>query len=131
MAHGAALGSTISRLTRLIRQRRALFYGVRGLTWGLCLAVVPVALRALIGPWALPVAGGLAVFGGLAGILYGMLLRVPTVDALGLADRTFDLKDRLATAHDLMGRQDRGPRSEEHTSELQSLRHLVCRLLLE
>ena len=44
MAHGAALGLTITRLTRLIRQRRALFYGVRGLAWGLCLAVVPVAL---------------------------------------------------------------------------------------
>src|SRR5258705_4812984 len=27
--------------------------------------------------------------------------------------------------------QDRIDRSEEHTSELQSLRHLVCRLLLE
>src|SRR5438045_7737962 len=27
--------------------------------------------------------------------------------------------------------QKRVPRSEEHTSELQSLRHLVCRLLLE
>src|SRR5438045_5020661 len=26
---------------------------------------------------------------------------------------------------------DRAERSEEHTSELQSLRHLVCRLLLE
>src|SRR5438045_666660 len=26
---------------------------------------------------------------------------------------------------------EREPRSEEHTSELQSLRHLVCRLLLE
>src|SRR5262245_64580991 len=26
---------------------------------------------------------------------------------------------------------ERFPRSEEHTSELQSLRHLVCRLLLE
>src|SRR5258705_8251145 len=26
---------------------------------------------------------------------------------------------------------NRSPRSEEHTSELQSLRHLVCRLLLE
>src|SRR5258705_9094968 len=26
---------------------------------------------------------------------------------------------------------DTGSRSEEHTSELQSLRHLVCRLLLE
>src|SRR5262245_65335697 len=29
------------------------------------------------------------------------------------------------------GPQDRNERSEEHTSELQSLRHLVCRLLLE
>src|SRR5258705_9328135 len=28
-------------------------------------------------------------------------------------------------------RQDHEARSEEHTSELQSLRHLVCRLLLE
>src|SRR5262245_64169773 len=28
-------------------------------------------------------------------------------------------------------RLPRPPRSEEHTSELQSLRHLVCRLLLE
>src|SRR5205814_8040390 len=31
--------------------------------------------------------------------------------------------------HDRRAR--RAPRSEEHTSELQSLRHLVCRLLLE
>src|SRR5258705_9866703 len=29
------------------------------------------------------------------------------------------------------GRARRADRSEEHTSELQSLRHLVCRLLLE
>src|SRR5207244_13237277 len=29
------------------------------------------------------------------------------------------------------GRRRRGPRSEEHTSELQSPDHLVCRLLLE
>src|SRR5205814_4308747 len=28
-------------------------------------------------------------------------------------------------------RSRRGARSEEHTSELQSLRHIVCRLLLE
>src|SRR5437899_11417532 len=27
--------------------------------------------------------------------------------------------------------KEKGQRSEEHTSELQSLRHLVCRLLLE
>jgi hypothetical protein len=108
MPHGAALGLTLSRLTRLIRQRRALFYGVRGLVWGLCLAIVPVALRATLGFWALPAAGGLAAGGALAGMLYGMLLRVPPVDALGLADRAFDLKDRLATAHDLLGRMDRG-----------------------
>src|SRR5205814_9683872 len=40
--------------------------------------------------------------------------------------RRADLKsgDRLSSA-------DRAQRSEEHTSELQSLRHLVCRLLLE
>jgi hypothetical protein len=108
MAHGAGLGLTISRLTRLIRERRALFYGVRGLGWGLCLAVVPVALRAMVGPWALPVAGALAGGGALAGALYGLLLRVPTVDALGVADRAFDLKDRLATAHELLGRPERG-----------------------
>src|SRR3712207_9021926 len=30
-----------------------------------------------------------------------------------------------------VGRGERGPRSEEHTSELQSRQYLVCRLLLE
>src|SRR5438045_7518289 len=33
--------------------------------------------------------------------------------------------------HALHRRVDGADRSEEHTSELQSLRHLVCRLLLE
>src|SRR5438045_4623559 len=33
------------------------------------------------------------------------------------------------TIHPILRRE--GRRSEEHTSELQSLRHLVCRLLLE
>ncbi len=108
MVDGAALRLTITRLTRLIRQRRALFYGLRGLVWGLCLAVVPVALRAMLGQWALPVAGGLAAGGALLGVLYGLVLRVPPVDALGLADRAFDLKDRLATANELLGRSDRG-----------------------
>jgi hypothetical protein len=107
MAHGAGLSLTITRLTRLIRQRRALYYGVRGLVWGLCLAIIAVALRAVIGPWALPLAVGVGAGGALLGVLYGLLLKVPPVDALGLADRAFDLKDRLATAHDLLGRADR------------------------
>jgi hypothetical protein len=112
MAHGAALSLTISRLTRLIRQRRALYYGVRGLVWGLCLAVVPVVFRAQIGPWALHVAGGLAAGATLLGVLYGLFLRVPTIEALGLADRAFDLKDRLATAQDLLARPERSALAE-------------------
>src|SRR5437899_12115648 len=41
--------------------------------------------------------------------------------------------ERGGRAHGLAGRARPTvcPRSEEHTSELQSLRHLVCRLLLE
>src|SRR5262245_62914738 len=46
--------------------------------------------------------------------IYGQAFRVK-------ADLTFD---------DLRARMEQ-VRSEEHTSELQSLRHLVCRLLLE
>src|SRR5258705_2820507 len=39
--------------------------------------------------------------------------------------------DLRANLHGVPGVQPVSPRSEEHTSELQSLRHLVCRLLLE
>src|SRR5436853_2371952 len=39
--------------------------------------------------------------------------------------------DRLARRHGTAVRPRRNPRSEEHTSELQSLRQLVCRPLLE
>src|SRR5262245_65318847 len=42
-------------------------------------------------------------------------------------DEVFALFPKLATRQANRGNQ----RSEEHTSELQSLRHLVCRLLLE
>src|SRR5947209_14611795 len=37
----------------------------------------------------------------------------------------------LAVPHHLSVEADRGVRSEEHTSELQSRQYLVCRLLLE
>src|SRR3712207_6848858 len=49
-------------------------------------------------------------------------------DALGVVPRRF-LPHRIHTFHvgDLAG----SPRSEEHTSELQSRQYLVCRLLLE
>src|SRR5438045_4453341 len=41
--------------------------------------------------------------------------------------RAFNRKARAKNSQSAQ----RTPRSEEHTSELQSLRHLVCRLLLE
>src|SRR5262245_65392969 len=40
-------------------------------------------------------------------------------------------RHRSAVVLSQAGARLRAPRSEEHTSELQSLRHLVCRLLLE
>src|ERR1035438_10895847 len=51
---------------------------------------------------------------------------------------TLSLHDALPISHDDRAPEprpshhwSRADRSEEHTSELQSLRHLVCRLLLE
>src|SRR5438045_7810927 len=51
------------------------------------------------------------------------------------------MKWALSADYEIISAEDRAgavenfkkkkPRSEEHTSELQSLRHLVCRLLLE
>src|SRR3712207_7315383 len=44
-----------------------------------------------------------------------------------------DLRHHVAGSDELFGRDDERvePRSEEHTSELQSRQYLVCRLLLE
>src|ERR1035441_10736122 len=47
----------------------------------------------------------------------------PSSDACGSCSWTRRRRSGIRTAST--------PRSEEHTSELQSLRHLVCRLLLE
>src|ERR1039458_10490703 len=46
-------------------------------------------------------------------------------------DRPFQRHRRGQQCPLPLGLRSAGPRSEEHTSELQSLRHLVCRLLLE
>src|SRR5262245_64331504 len=51
-------------------------------------------------------------------------------DAAGFAEEALKLLGDQARARAL-GRAAQDRRSEEHTSELQSLRHLVCRLLLE
>src|SRR2546422_2721796 len=70
---------------------------------------------------------------------YTTLFRsLPTFVAHRAEDRT-DLVHGLRHAADVLRRpvfgagvvEDDDPRSEEHTSELQSRLHLVCRLLLE
>src|SRR5262245_54666126 len=48
-----------------------------------------------------------------------------------LRPAAFDLALSLFTSFGYFAARDEDLRSEEHTSELQSLRHLVCRLLLE
>src|SRR5947199_10809147 len=54
-----------------------------------------------------------------------------TISAPGDGVLTFNLIGFRGTAQGIAGRTTVNVRSEEHTSELQSLRHLVCRLLLE
>src|SRR6266404_8947081 len=53
-----------------------------------------------------------------------------TTPAAGLA-RRWGFAMRTSTPHPGCCGSSRAPRSEEHTSELQSLAYLVCRLLLE
>src|SRR5262249_58683031 len=51
--------------------------------------------------------------------------------ALGPSSPSLATRCGKADVDPWMARAARGPRSEEHTSELQSLTNLVCRLLLE
>src|SRR5690348_17915781 len=61
-------------------------------------------------------------------------LRLGRVDVLVLADSNAAERrpaERIERVGRLRDHRPRRPRSEEHTSELQSPVHLVCRLLLE
>src|SRR4051794_41725728 len=51
--------------------------------------------------------------------------------SLGPTERSFCLLDQAAPLNCVVVAHVAGERSEEHTSELQSPVHLVCRLLLE
>src|SRR3712207_9151403 len=77
---------------------------------------------------------------------YTTLFRSALAHALDLLDVLVDDRARIAVAQPERGlahhlaqlrpargrdARGRGPRSEEHTSELQSRQYLVCRLLLE
>src|SRR5262245_62307332 len=72
-------------------------------------------------------------------LLVTSILSAAVVGAIGYQSGRSSLRasvfDRLTEIRGLQARQLEAKfsdlRSEEHTSELQSLRHLVCRLLLE
>src|SRR2546425_7875549 len=55
----------------------------------------------------------------------------PSRTAPDFSSRRIWLSLRLICAACMLAYQTQGERSEEHTSELQSLAYLVCRLLLE
>src|ERR1035441_4779173 len=81
-------------------------------------------------PGAAPAAAG----GGRGG--RGAAAPAPVAVQAAPAERSWGPEDRpqttswLLAADELQAGDKRVERSEEHTSELQSLRHLVCRLLL-
>src|SRR5947209_11193075 len=68
-----------------------------------------------------------------AAVVVKEALTQPAVDALVVAALVLVLGSVVghATARLIAREDERGNRSEEHTSELQSRQYLVCRLLLE
>jgi hypothetical protein len=77
--------------------------------YGAVAAVVALLLKLAFGGWALVAAGGLALLGLLTGAVWGLVRRVTTADAARLADRSYGLQDRVATALEWGGHPDRTP----------------------
>ena len=109
MPDSIVLERLVSDVAKQIRLRRAEFYGLRGLFVGGLLALVPLVLREMLGPLGFAIAGGLLCAGFAVGALYGLLLRVPPGDVARLADRGYQLQDRVATSLEWAARQDRTP----------------------
>jgi len=99
----------VSEVGKQVRLRRAEFYGLRGLFAGAVLALVPLVLRELLGPPGLAIAGALLCAGFLVGAVYGLALKLPPDDVARLADRGYQLQDRVATSLEWGARADRAP----------------------
>jgi hypothetical protein len=133
MTDPTVLGLLVSEVARQIRMRRAEYYGLRGLFVGAVAALVPLCLRDVLGPMGLALAGGLLAASLGAGILYGLLLKLPSGEVARLADRGYGLQDRVATALEWARRPDRTPLVDglladavAHTGRLQK-RSIVAR----
>jgi hypothetical protein len=109
MAHAEALERLVQRVARQIRWRRAEHHALRGLFYGLAGAVLVLAFKTPLGFWALPSAAAVVILGVIAGGSWGLCQRISSTDAARLADASFELQDRVATALEWAGRPDRTP----------------------
>jgi hypothetical protein len=110
MAHLETLDRLVRRVAAQVRRRRAEHHALRGAFWAALPAVVVTALKGPIGaPRAVAIAVALVVGGALAGAVWGLVKRTSQADAARLADRAFDLEDRVATALEWAERPDRTP----------------------
>ena len=92
--------TTLRALGRRLRLVRALAAGTRFLAVGLALAAAPLLLKALFPGVAALAAAGIALGSGLAGVLYGLLARLPAPRVARLADGRLGLKERLTSAQE-------------------------------
>jgi hypothetical protein len=109
MAHPQAIEVLVRRVTRQVRLRRAEHWGLRGAFWGALLAVCVLAFKAGLGLTVFAVAPALVVLGALGSGAYGLAKRVSPQDAARLADRAFDLADRVATVLEWADHPERTP----------------------
>jgi hypothetical protein len=107
VTHPDALDRLVREIATQVRWRRAEHYGLRGLCWGVVVAILPLVFRSGLGAWAMPTAVGVVAIGAVAGAGYGLMKRVAAFDAARLADRAFGLADRLTTALEWADRAER------------------------
>lgn len=109
MTEPLVIESLVRRVSHQVRRRRAEHFALRGAFWGAVVAVLALVAKAGLGRWAVVTAIAAVLGGALAGGLYGLLRRVASLDAARLADRGFELEDRVATALEWAARPDRTP----------------------
>jgi hypothetical protein len=109
MEQEAHLQSLIQEIIQRVRHQRAKFYGLRGCFHGTVFALFPLLLKGALGLAAPHTALGFLLIGTAGGALYGWFRRVTPYEAARVADRAFDLKDRLPTALEWTRRPDRTP----------------------
>ena len=103
------LTALVRRVAAQVRWRRAEHDAVRGAFWGTLAGVAALLAKTALGPWAPFVAAAFVLVGLVMGAVWGFARTVPPLDAARLADRAYELKDRVATALEWTERADRTP----------------------